>query len=804
MKKIISILLALVMAVGLAACAGGGNGGPIEGDGSKLATPQDLSLSADGTIRWSYVEHASSYTVTADGSSHDVTATEYKLDSIPSHDFTYSVVAKGNGYEDSDAATMTYTAPAAVVSIQGDASLLEGTSKTYTAVVTGATPATVTWSVVDGGNAASISQDGVLTAKDVNGDTPVTIRATSVANTGKFADKKVTVRAKTVLTQAMLDEVASHDEAEFMSSIDIEMWSIGSRPQYAGSSHLDTTTAMDGTSWYAQYQSGDGVSREIYYTDHEGKASMVSVTLMNEQEYYPMLDDDENEVDWYASGLYNCFKGTEAHPQDLKVSDFEYDSENYGWKYVGADETFVERMIASANPYDFEPKDLWLLIDEDMIVGFLSESEVDKRVSPDHDSYMTLTATVNFSDVDLHTISTFEYREDIHGPLKTALNNMHNLKSYTMIFRKIEQGIVVGNAIALEGYKETVTEDMLLYEDFDWDYDVKQENYPPIYEYTGAKYGYKQIRKPNGAGEKGLYDQFVLENPVDPNGKENSSAVTSPVYSAVRAFEGDVKDARPGFRFAPEIFTGYQKPQAGDDFDMYYEVSDSMFIVATEFYHFVDVLDQLYGMYAALGSTGTGYISPSITVKGGYITEIQFYYNMVGYLSGVIEIEFSDFNTAAIGEDISFTAREVPTSWDGILFNPQEPSIETEPFEAHARELLDTDASIPFFGEALGDCFAFAIDYFYRDSKGKTHTAVSLWYDIPADIDFTIESSIRKVRNFLEANGYTLSGSKESSEGNTYEYEGEKLSVAIDDVSTQLFIYIWVTAPTPRTNDQNI
>lgn len=801
MKKVLSILLAVVMAVGLAACAGGGNDGSIGGEGTKLATPQDLNLSADGLISWSYVEHASSYTLTVDGDAHDLTATQYQLDSLPTHDFTYSVVAKAAGYEDSDAATMTYTAPAAVVSIQGDSSILEGTTKTYTATVTGATPATVTWSIVSGGDAASISQDGVLTAKDVDGDTPVMIRATSVANTGKYAEKRVTVRVKADLTQAMLDEVSVSDTVEFMSSIDIEMYTIGSRPQYAGSTHLDTTTAMDGTNWYAQYETGDGLSREIYYTKHNGKPSMVSVTLMNEEEYYPMIDEDGSEIDWYNSGLYNCFKGTTDHPQNLKVSDFEYDDDNYGWKYVGADKTFMERMVASSNPYDFKPIALWLLIDEGAVVGFISQSDVDKQVSSGHDSYMTLTSTFNFTDVEVHTISKFTYDEEIHKPLKDALDKMHALKSYTMIFRKLEQGLLTGNSIALEGYKETVTEDVILYEDFDWDYDLETEGYPPVYHFNGIQYGYKQVRKPNDAGEKGLYDQFVLENPVDPDETEETSSDTPPVYSAVRAFEGDMKEGCMGLNFAAEIFTNYAKPQAGDDFDMYYEVADGMFMVATEFYHYVDILDQLYGMYATLGSTGTRYIRPSITVKDGYITEMMFYYNM-GYLSGVIEIEFSDFNTATIDKDISFTEREVPTDWSGTFFNPQDKELATEPFEKHAKEYLKTEEGIPFFGDALGDCFAFAMEYFYRDSKGKTHTAVSLWYDIPADLDYTIDSSINKVKAFLEANDYTASGVKEGENGTSYEYEGKKLSVAISDEQAQLFIYVWVnSAETPEITD---
>ena len=172
---------------------------------------------------------------------------------------------------------------------------------------------------------------------------------------------------------------------------------------------------------------------------------------------------------------------------------------------------------------------------------------------------------------------------------------------------------------------------------------------------------------------------------------------------------------------------------------------------------------------------------------------MQFYYYM-GYVSGVIEIEFSDFNTATIEEDITFTTREVPTSWDGIPFNEYDDGESGGAmFLPYAQNYLQTKEEIPFFGAALGDCFAWARDTFYS-SAGRARRAICIWYDIPTDLDYTIGSSLKKVRDWLVGQGYEQTDMKEGSAGNTYEYSNGTLGIAVEDSQTLLYIYVWVEA----------
>ncbi len=784
MKKFISIFLALIMILAFAGCDSdtpdapgtgdtGENGGNEQnGEPEQLAQPLDLNLSGDGLISWSYVPHATSYLVTADGASATVTTTSYQMNGVPAHDFTYSVIAKAEGYLDSPEATGTYTAPDVSVSILGAQNVASGATAQYNATVSGAvSDKTVTWSVTSGGEYASISSAGLLTAKDVTGDQIVTIRATSNGNDTKYAEKTVTIRAYTELTQEMLDELAAKTTIEFLGTIDIDIYTVGSRPEYLGSSQLTSETAMDGTHWYASYQinDGSGVPHDMYVTKQNGVANLVSVSLMNEEELIPMLDDEGNELNWEEAGMYNCFSGSLEHPSKLLKSDFEFDDETFAWTYKGGDKALMQRMISSAIPYSFTPKSISLIVEEGEVLGFTAVSENDTQVSPGNNATMTLSAIVNFEDVTVPTIGKFAFDEEIHTPLKEALDHMHALDSYTMIYRNLEQNALTGSSMSYTGYKETVTAEACLYEDFDWEFGSSATDIK--YTYTGYKYGFKQV-------EDGLYDQFT-------QGQDG--------YIATRAFAGNVKDARPGLKFAPELFTYYAKGAEGDDYDMYYEVDSSMNIVATEFYRYVDVLDQLYGMYASVGNTGSGYIRPSVTVKDGYITEMQFYYYM-GYVSGVIEIEFSDFNTATIEEDITFTTREVPTSWDGIPFNEYDDGESGGAmFLPYAQNYLQTKEEIPFFGAALGDCFAWARDTFYS-SAGRARRAICIWYDIPTDLDYTIGSSLKKVRDWLVGQGYEQTDMKEGSAGNTYEYSNGTLGIAVEDSQTLLYIYVWVEA----------
>lgn len=767
MKKILSVILAAAMVLSLVGC----------GSDEKLATPDNLNISSAGLISWSAVEHADSYVVTVDETQNTVTETQYLVQPLD-HSFTFSVVAKGKGYLDSDPVTSAYTAPEASVSIEGKSSVPGGQTVKYTATVTGAANASVTWSVKDGGDFATIDASGNLKTNEVSEDKVVVVCATSNANTSVSAEKTVTILAKTELTQKMLDEIASHDTVQYISTIDVNIYTIGSRPTFVGSDHLDTETAMDGTNWYASYRTNDaaGIERDLFYKNVDGDAKMVSVSLMNEESYIPMLDENGEAVSWEEAGLYNAFAGTPSQKQPLKVEDFTFDPDEFRWEYTGSDQTLAARMVASANPYDFTPVSFALIIEEGEIMGFVSESADDFQLSPGNRSEMTLTAIVDFVDIEVPTIKKFKH-ETIHEPLAAALEKMHALDSYKMEFRHIQMDLT-GSGYTQTGYFETVTPDLVLFQDFDWDYVGTTEDYTVERTFTDSVYGYKKTDDTH-------YNLFYN---YDSDGDERADG-----YIATRAYEGDVSAARPGLNFAPEIFTYFAKGSATDDYGMYYEVADGMELVATEFYHYVPVLDQLYGMYVAVGSTGTQEIRPSVTVdKDGYISELSFYYNAY-YMSGVIEIYFSEFDTATIEDpdQYVFETRTIPQSWDEIMFNDYDTEDAGVTFTQAAKELLGTETPVPFFGSVLGDCYAFSVRNIYRAADNQVKTAVQIMLDVPIDLDYTIDSSVKKLTDWFKTQGCTSVDYTETGTGYAYEYKDDTFGYAVASNETYLYVYIW-------------
>ena len=190
---------------------------------------------------------------------------------------------------------------------------------------------------------------------------------------------------------------------------------------------------------------------------------------MNEEQLYPVKDDSGNVVTWEESGYYNNFVG-------LSVSDFYLDEETWRYTYDtqknGSDK--VKKMIASANPYEFEPKNLELIIDGDEIIGISSVSEDSLSIVEGYISVQTLRAVFNVGDnVNVTTIGKFktleEYKNDETedgqamyerlSVLNEAIENMRSLKSYKTKFSKEEVTSLGVQLTTREGYDEVVAED---------------------------------------------------------------------------------------------------------------------------------------------------------------------------------------------------------------------------------------------------------------------------------------------------------------------------------------------------------
>ena len=196
----------------LATCGGGGGGG-----GSPSLAPTITSVSVTCNPASVQTGQTSQCTATVTGTGSYSSAVTWSasagtinssgLLTAPSTAGTVTVTATSTqDATKSGTATVTITAPAVAVSVSpASATVLIGAAQQFTATVTGAVNTAVTWSVNDvtGGNATvgTISSAGGYTAPD-SAPTPntVTVKATSVADTTKFAAATVTISSAVSIT----------------------------------------------------------------------------------------------------------------------------------------------------------------------------------------------------------------------------------------------------------------------------------------------------------------------------------------------------------------------------------------------------------------------------------------------------------------------------------------------------------------------------------------------------------------------------------------------------------------------------
>lgn len=780
MKRAISLLLALSLMLGfLCACD----------TGRTLDAPGNLSISSDGVISWDAVDGADSYIVTVGDNTYTVTENSYTVTKLDV-DFNFSVVAKGAGYLDSaPSETKTYTAVRKppvpkndiAIAIRGGTELRPGKSMTLTALVTGTDNTDVMWEITDGEENAEIDPiSGVITAnKTVTGSGIVTVRATSLADEKSYGTKVITVLTKPTLTQAMLDKLANEGKIGFDGYIYIEVYTIGLNSTLYTTTSTSVKTSLDGTNWYAEYDNGGlGVISALYYRNVGGIANQIGVSYENTEEFSPMLDKDGSKVSWSAAGLYNNFVG-------LTVDDFTFNDETWRYEYTGSDKNLPARMIASANPYDFIPSGVSLIIEEGEIMGIYSKSEADYSVAPGYLSYQELTVAVNYGDtVDVPSIVRYPTDENgIHARLNSAIEKMHALGSYTLTFRETTASYLSGGRYVTTGFIETVTDGDCVFEPVSIGTDAGGNE---VLTKNGSPYGYHKVRD-------NLYNTYFVNEETGLPG-------------ASRAYADDFSSARPGFAFAAEIFTSYydSDPEHEGAGEITYYVDEPMSGVASEFYYGVGNDIALYGIFAQRGNityvengqTVTRSFTPYVTVDKatGYITEAGFYFYL-GSIFGTVSITYGDFDTATLPDTVTFdgyVAREVPTLWDQLsIIVSSETGMTADDTEVDAPTALKSFFSddeicekLPFFGNALGDTYGFGMTTYHTSGADKrNHRAIVFYYDVPLDRNYTIDSSLTAVREYLASLGFVRNSSDE--------YEKDGLVIAPIDSSLDLTIYVW-------------
>ena len=187
---------------------------------------------------------------------------------------------------------------------------------------------------------------------------------------------------------------------------------------------------------------------QMFFKNHDDVACQVGVSFMNDEEYYPMLDDYGNQVSWDDAGLYNSFV-------NLSVDDFQFNEDIWRYEYVGSNKAIVDRIIASANPYDFKATNLSLIIEDGEILGIHSKASADYSIVAGYKAMQELFVTVNYGDiVNVPVISKYSH-DDMHDELAIAIENMRNLDSYTLDF--MENTVTLGYSAMEIGFTETIT-----------------------------------------------------------------------------------------------------------------------------------------------------------------------------------------------------------------------------------------------------------------------------------------------------------------------------------------------------------
>ena len=762
MKKLVSLILIVILTLTAFAC---------DKKQEKLATPTGVTATATGLISWNAVENATGYKVNVNGQSYQTESTSYQVQSVI-NDFTYSIIATAEGYEDSDA-TQTFifkgqgnpniNPPASDVkiSINGPSEIKSGGSAKLTASVTGIFDVSVTWAVTKGAEYLSVDNKGNLTAVEVDSDKVVEVEVRSKKVTDAFATKTLTIVAKTVLTQDMLDALNSA-HISFTGNVNIDLYNDSSLSSSTVPEQTHTTiisTAMDGTNWYAEYENASvGMVTPLYYKKVDNKPCQVGVNFMNEEEYFPMTDDFGVEMTWDEAGLYNSLAG-------LKVSDFTFDEESWRYVYTGSDETLIARVIASANPYDFVTDNLALIIAKGEIVGIYSKSQPDYTIAVGYKAIQHLTVSFDCGEdsVVVPTIEKYSH-DDIHDALNEAVQNMQELTSYNVEFLDLNMNFT-GSGYTESGFSETITEDVVHFRPFNVKTSVSGSEF--VYVENG-EYGYKKV------GEN-LYNAYYNNG----NG----------TYTASRAYTGSMDSTKPTFAFAGEIFRSYSENEDGS---MTYFVDEPMSSVASTFFYGVGNDINLYGIFAARAVYDNTSFTPYVTVKDGYITEACFYYNIGGLMYGVIEIVYSDFNNASLSEEEipTFEKRELPTSWSQLtVIKSAEGSSTDEDEEVNALEYFkemfndnDIESKLPFFGEAIGDTYGFGLTTYYVKDK-TMYSAVVLYYDVPLDTDYTITTSLNAVYNYLKAEGFT------QVDATTFVKDGIAVSPVDENLDFMIYVY---------------
>lgn len=832
----------------MASCGGGGSDST--SNQVSVSAPANVAVDEKGLVTWDKVDNATAYYVFYGDKKTIVTEESFQLPDVNStlEVSVQAIVMTGNGNVYTEKSqSITYTPyvepfdPSVVkiavkcdtTEIKSGASATGKGSATFTASISGAESGadlSIIWNVVSGGEYLAKTQaDGnkftVVAKADVKGDKDIIVSAASAAYPTVSVTKSIAVVSKPVLTQAMIDKAAAEDKIGFEGYVQVDVYERnGSKKgKLATSQTSNIRTNMSGdkdpdektrNTWSAEYYNGNvGINQTTYCRkDGEGDACEIGVSLMNEERLYKMKDDAGNVISWEKSGFYNNFVG-------LSVSDFYLDEDTWRYTYDTKKNGFdkVNKMIASANPYEFDAKNLELIIDSGEIIGISSVANDSYSIVDGYISVQTLRTVFNVGDnVQIKTIGKFKTLEEYKNGatadeqtmyerlsiLNEAVSNMRSLKSYTAQFSNYQVTNLGAQVTTNSGYDEIVTENYRYFKPCD----IKSINGETvrIYDEYGT-YGYKKIN-----GRSDIYNAFFDMRSSDEKEKTELN------FAATRAFTDDFDNSKASFAFSPEIFTMTAVAESDDGTEYYFYADETMSSVATTLYKDLGNDAPMYGIFAKAVKDTAGNQFPFITVKKAedgkwYIDYAAFYYDL-GLMTGLVQITYTDYDKSAVDQTIkqkidAVKTRELPKSWSDVDIsipasgNKPERTVkakdymfgsatETAYFGNSGTLFPIRGAEIPFFGDkaCLGDTYGLgmATSFTMTDANsGSTiqQNALVFYYDVPVDLDYTITTSVDKVKKFLTDKGFEYKTNGIFKKGN--------LCIRPVDSSLDMMIYVW-------------
>lgn len=629
-------------------------------------------------------------------------------------------------------------------------------------------------------------------------------------------------------------------------SIDVYSKGLASRLEQTYVSVVKTAMDSNGH-WYSEYEDAStGINQGIYYANHNGVACEIGLNLMNAEQYYPLSDDNGADLSWINSGLYNNFDYLDvddfvfdeetwryvykhsntpmvkrmissANPYDFDTPTFALIIEEGEILGITAKSNPDETLLSGYTCYE----ELFVAVNtkDTVVVPTIPTYEYDAEMhAPLNAAIQNMQAlesyTLDYNEMSYYLVMSTYITE---GYFETVSANDCYFIPYTAT--KDSEGNDVKFKKEGESYGYHKVSDTL-YNSFFINPDLTSY-------YAGRSFaGDFDDAKPSFAFAPEIF-RSVYED-------EETGAITYYVEKlmsnvATTFYRGVGNDSSLYGIYATE---GYTSTGAYLPYVTVEKIGDDYYITESGFYFY---LGTIYG-FITINYSDFGTASIANVLPAG-VEEVSFDVRQAPTSWSQLTIAVSD-DTTTLAEDEEIPANayiseffgatktavnsfDISTSgvitWDavadtafylvsytetaeiissGATISTRRHEIVTE--ESFATGVAsdkiknivisaydaDKSAEMPFFGDVLGDTFGFALTGMrLRSGENQMKPVLQIYYDVPLDLNYSIDSSIKAVEDYLVSLGFVR-----NSKG---EYVKGKVVVLPMDVSLDFIIYVW-------------